>query len=316
VPYHAAKPTIVRGVFYGAEAVFLHLHHEGLRLKTLSLLMLVTPRDAVIANSGIRSLRSIKNVDFELAIYPNSLTKEQEEYYLPRWRRWPFVRILEGSYAYRHADAETIKENGLWGPYELGWRLWDAELPKLDGRYVGTIDADFEVLNSRFIPYMLNEMDRDERIIGYSSDSSPRNIVFDTYSQQYIRLNERNHTWFCIYRREAFTMSRVSQKYFECRAPEMLTPHNISRDAWDDAGWFQKDLKEKGYLFKSLPASFSGDYIHYGAFSNNVKISWANVGLYRIACKVARKYRFGLGSLIAFYVDRDRHRYHRTPKIK
>ena len=159
-------------------------------------------------------------------------------------------------------------------------------------------------------------MDRDHRIIGYSTDSSETSIGFDTYSQQLIRLNERNHTWFCIYRKEAFTLSQVSQRYRECDAQELVASHNISRDVWDDAGWFQKDLKEKDYLFKSLPASFSGDYIHYGAFSNNVKISRKNILLYRIARKIAKKYRFGLGRLIMLCVDRDRQRYHRTPRIK
>jgi hypothetical protein len=286
------------------------------QLKTLSLLMLVTPRDAVIADSGIRSLRLIKDIDFELAIYPNSLTKNQQLFYFPRWREWPFVRILEPAYGYQSVDEETIRKNGLEGPYEPCYQIWDSELPKLDGHYIGTVDADFEILNYRFIPYILKQMDQDNKIIGFSTDSSETALVFDSYSQERIRLNERNHTWFCIYRKEAFTVSKVSHKYFERQDPELAASHNIHRDAWDEGAWFQNDLKLKGYVFKSLPDSFRGDYIHYGEFSHNMMITRANVFFYRIARKLAKRYRFGLGRLIYFAIDRHRGRYYLTPKIR
>src|SRR5262249_33222814 len=109
------------------------------------------------------------------------------------------------------------------------------------------------------------------------TDSSPTNEnYFDAYSKQVIRLNERWHTWCCIYRKETGQhLSEVSSFYFERRSSKG------KRDCFDSYANFQKHLIGKGYQFAVLPSEFRNQFIHYGAFSKNKSITRKNVPLYR-----------------------------------
>ena len=50
---------------------------------------------------------------------------------------------------------------------------------------------------------MVRRLRSEPELIGMSTDYSPTEIVHEPYSGNTIILNERNHTWFCIYKRSA-----------------------------------------------------------------------------------------------------------------
>ncbi len=177
--------------------------------------MIVTPRDAVIADYAIRSYRHIRGLDFTLHVYSNYLLPEQKAYYFPRWESLPFVHIARNP----HHDADIsgigarISDERLEGPFEYCDPIWDRELPVFKTPYVATVDADFEIIRGRFVSLMMRRLRTEPDLVGMSTDYSPTDVVFEPYTGNTIILNERNHTWFCVYRRQAFEVSQVSHAF-------------------------------------------------------------------------------------------------------
>jgi hypothetical protein len=242
--------------------------------------MLVTPRDAVLADYAVRAYRKLYGqVDFRLVVYSNYLLPEQKRYFFPRWQRLPYVEIRRNDH--HDADVEAIKSRvgveRLEGPFEYCDPIWDRELPRLDGSLVATVDADFELLHPRWVPRMLAAFRDEPRLIGFSTDYSPRRVHFESFTGEHIILNERNHTWFCMYRREAFHLAGVSHAYHQ----EIRPDETIRRDAWDSSAFFQKSLRDQGFSFRHLEPRYRKDYIHYGAFSKNTTVTRRTVGVFR-----------------------------------
>jgi hypothetical protein len=247
--------------------------------------MLVTPRDVVLADYAVRSYARIRDVDFELAVYSNYLLPEQKCFYFPRWQRLPFVRVIRNDEQDR--DVETIKgrigEQRLEGPFESCDTIWDRELKRIDTPLVATVDADFEVLRQRFVHAILDGLAAEPGCIAYSTDYTPTSLYYEPYSRENIVLNERNGTWFCVYRREAFALAgHVSHAYYQ----EILPSGPVRRNAWDSCARFQKTLRDQGYALRHLPRRYQKDYIHYGAFSKNTSVTRQNVATFRF-CALA-----------------------------
>src|SRR5688500_10007568 len=97
-------------------------------------------------------------------------------------------------------------------------------------------------------------------------------------------INERWHTWCCIYRRETGRYLRqVSSFYFE----RILATGR--RHAFDSYASLQQHLIQNGYRLEALGPEFQRQFIHYGAFSKNKSITKGNVYLYRrLAISVKR----------------------------
>jgi hypothetical protein len=241
--------------------------------------MPVTERDIFVANYAIRSFSKIKTFPFTLLIYSNYLPRTLKDLYFPKWKRLDFVSIKENN----HHDAQIPRPRGsergqeLEGNYDKCGEIWDRELPKITTPYHATIDADFEILNPRFIDIMLSELDFDPHLIAMSvSYHPPQECAWESFSQDWVRMNERWHTCFCIYKKEALQCD-VSRYYYE----EPM-PGDVKRNIWDEFGYYQRALKEfYGYELKALEDEYQGDYIHYGGFSKNVAINRQNVWMYR-----------------------------------
>jgi hypothetical protein len=242
--------------------------------------MIVTPRDAVIADYAVRSYRKVHGVDFALRVYSNYLLPEQKAYFFPRWERYQFVELVRNP---QH-DADLARINArvsadlLEGPFEYCDPLWDRELRSIDTPLVASVDADFEIFNGRFVNYMLDRLRNEDDLVGFSTDYTPTGVVHEPYNGNTIILNERNHTWFCIYKRMAFERSRVSMAFHR----EMLTEGPIERNCWDSCAYFQTSLRRQGLRFGNLRDRFPRDFIHYGAFSKNTSITRETVGLFRV----------------------------------
>jgi hypothetical protein len=241
--------------------------------------MIVTPRDVVIADYAIRSYAKIRNLRFALRVYSNYLLPEQKEHYFPRWGALPFVEIARNP----HHDADIsdigtrINAERLEGPFEYCDPIWDRELHVLDTEYVATVDADFEILRPRFVHRMMERLRAQPELVAMSTDYSPTGVVYEPYTGNTIVLNERNHTWFCIYKRRAFEVSQVSHAFHR----EMLVGAPVERNCWDSCAYFQKSLRDHGFRLDALNGQFRRDFIHYGAFSKNTTVTRESVATFR-----------------------------------
>ena len=242
--------------------------------------MIVTPRDVVIADYAVRSYAKISGLDFSLLVYSNYLLPEQKAYYFPRWSALPFVEVA----ANPHHDGDIrsingrIKSDSLEGPFEYCDPIWDRELRKLKTPFVATVDADFEILAPRFLTRMMDRLRSEPDLVGFSTDYSATDVVHEPYSGNTIILNERNHTWFCIYKQMAFERSTVSQAFHR----EMLVGAPVERNCWDSCAFFQKSLRDQGLRFDYLHGQHRRDFIHYGAFSKNTSVTRETVRLFRL----------------------------------
>jgi hypothetical protein len=283
--------------------------------------MIVTPRDVVIADYAVRSYAKIKDVDFSLLVYSNYLLPEQKAYYFPRWEALPFVDIARNPHhdADLHGINSRIKSDALEGPFEYCDPLWDRELRKIETPLVATVDADFEILRPRFLGHIMARLGTEPDLVGFSTDYSPTDVVHEPYSGNTIVLNERNHTWFCIYKHMAFERSQVSQAFHR----EMLTGAPVERNCWDSCAYFQKSLRDQGLRFDYLHGMYRRDFIHYGAFSKNTTVTRDTVALFRLFAilenalpwRVARLLRRVRG-LVLPKLENNRYQYVREAPIR
>src|ERR687886_2584990 len=129
--------------------------------------MIVTPRDAVIADYAVRSYARIRNLDFTLLVYSNYLLPDQKAYYFPRWQRLDFVEIAANP---QHDDdlasiRGRIDSDRLEGPFEYCDPIWDRELRKIDSPLVATVDADFELRHGGFVGHMVGRLLADPELV-------------------------------------------------------------------------------------------------------------------------------------------------------
>jgi len=251
----------------------------------LTLFMLVTNRDCVLAHYSILSYRKLWKIydSFVLEVYANCLSAENKARYLDRWRQLPYVSIrdneADGKIARRKGAPFTSPE-GNWFRYDDNCEhydeVWTREHQRARTPFWATVDADFEVLSPDFFPAMMSTLREDPGLAGISTDYGPTYESFDSYSNEEILLNERWHTWCCIYRRDtAKYLSEVSSFYVERKLP------NGRRHAFDSYANVQQHFIRNGYRMASLPVGFQDQFIHYGAFSKNKSITEKNVRVYR-----------------------------------
>lgn len=258
--------------------------------RLITLFMLVTERDCMFADYAIESYGKIFRASerppdhFVLYVYLNCLSQQSKDAYFPRWASYPYVQLFDNAARVEGLDLypgqEIVSPEGIVrrrdDRAENYDELWSSELPTFATPLVATVDADFEVLHPDFYFHLLDALEADGGLVGASTSYSATSREYDTYSRRHLVLHERNHTWFCIYRREAFEQSRVSQFYFEEEDPHGKV------HAYDSAAYFQHDLRvNHGRTFAALPPRFDGSYIHYGAASKNRSITPRNAGLYR-----------------------------------
>jgi hypothetical protein len=262
----------------------------------ITFFMIVTDPDLVIADYSVKSYVKITDLRFTLRIYSNWVSSSLKGRYFPRWRKFSFVEIIEPE---GQTDENKPTDRRLEGPFERCDSIWDRELKKIDTPYHATVDADFEILNPKFLPVMLARLDSDPNLIALSTDYSPTVANhYDSYSNQVICLNERWHTWFCIYKRQALECAVSHAVHVEPRSGP------VRYESWDTSGYFQKALSED-HRFKLdvLNGSFQPCFIHYGAFSKNRDINKRNVWLYRRLQILRKRGLFGHYSGVIGKVD-------------
>lgn len=258
-------------------------------LKSITFFMLVTNRDCMFGDYGVKSFEKIykrlkhsEKQHFKLFIYLNALTPENLNEYAVKWAAYPYVQIFDNTEKIRTKNfvaGETITSpegiervrDDINENYD---ELWTSELPKFNTDYIATVDADFEVLNPEFYFHLLLALQDPDCILA-STSYNETSFCFDSYSDRNMHLHERNHTWFCIYKKEVFELSKRSHFYYE-------EIHDGELHAFDSAAYFQNELRAiPGKKFYHLPNKYQSGFIHYGAGSKNISINKFNISFYR-----------------------------------
>jgi hypothetical protein len=253
----------------------------------LTLFMLVTDRDCVLADFTIRKYRTLWCLtrSFRLRVYANCLSTENKKRYFPQWTKLSYLDLTDneasGRVSRRKGEHFTTPEGVVLryeGNCEHCDEVWTREHRKCRTPFFGTVDADFEILKPDFILAMLDRLSRDDSLVGISTDYSPTvESQFDAYSGRTLTLNERWHTWCCIYKQSvAEYLDEVSSFYFEKPLPSGKV------HAFDSYSHFQHLLTHKyGLRLESLESSYQRHFIHYGAFAKNKSIGLLNIHAYR-----------------------------------
>ena len=257
--------------------------HVTSQTKTITFFMIVTNHDALMADYAIKSYYRLydrkdtpwSGDHFTLLVYANCLDQANRDRYLPAWRRFPFVQVYDNTAKARtmHLKAGDVIVSPEGIPRERDSscenydELWTTELRKIETPYCATVDADFELLDTGFYLAMMNELERDERIIGCSCRYDPDRVVSDSYSGETIQLAERWHTCFCIYKKSAH-LCTVSHFYYQQMLP------NGMRYCYDSAGYFQHHLTHTyGWTLKAVGDEYSHHFIHYGALEESFSLT-------------------------------------------
>ena len=262
----------------------------------ITLFMIVTPRDAVIADYAVSSYAKLRGHDFTLLVYSNYLLPEQKAYFFPRWERFPFVEIARNPH--HDEDLRNINErvlaDSLEGPFEYCDPLWDRELRKHRDAVCRHGRRRFRDLPTALFRFHDAAPQSGPRHGRFSTDWSPTEVVFEPYTGNTIVLNERNHTWFCMYRRMAFERSQVSHAFHR----EMLVGAPVERNCWDSAAYFQKSLRDQGLRFEYLHGKFRSEFIHYGAFSKNTTVTRETVRMFRLFALLEHRLHWRIARLV------------------
>jgi hypothetical protein len=250
----------------------------------ITFFMIVTDPDIGIADYAVKSYSKVQGISFKLRIYSNWVSPHLKERYFPIWRSFNFVEIEENEW---QKDKRSLQGNSLEGPYEKCFTVWDSELKKIQTPYFATVDADFEILDAKFISVMLNHLEKESNVVAMATDYQPRvSELFDSYNDENIAVNERLQTWFCIY----------EQKALECHTShrKLIVPSSPYPEVWDEGGYFQKMLKEEhGYDLSILDQEYQPCFIHYGAFSKNRDVNDNNIFWYRTVNILGKRGLFG-----------------------
>jgi hypothetical protein len=257
----------------------------------ITFFMLVTNRDVSIADYAVKSYKKVHDefkdeLPFVLYIYCNCLKEDIKQKYMSKWSRYDYVQLFdnyEKTQTMNITAGETITSPEGVDRVRDGWcenydELWTSELRKFQTDYIATVDADFEILSPYFISDMMDALESDPQLIGISSDyTAAQPKCYDSYSGRVINLAERWHTWFCIYKREAFDC-KTSHFYYE------EIDSNGKALVFDSAAFFQHRLiSDFGYRLSVVESKYHDNFIHYGAFSKTKSVNEKNIWLYRQA---------------------------------
>ena len=256
--------------------------------KIVTFFMLVTNYDIYIADYSISSYnllylekQSSNFPDFVLHIYANCIS-DSNKFYLKKWEQLPFVLIYDNTKETNNVIFKStdilISPEGIQRPreglFESCDEIWTNQLQKISTKYFATVDADFEILNSRFIIKMIEDLENNINIAVFSTDYDQTKVVFDTYLNENMVLSERWHTWFCIYRKSKYTIERSHYFY---RFPMQ----NGMSFVYDSGAYLQNLIKSNNQMAYLDNYKYQTDFIHYGAFAKNKNLDQKSIKLYR-----------------------------------
>jgi hypothetical protein len=270
--------------------------------------MIVTNRDIFIADASINRFEAVyrkyhDTMPFMLVVYANGLTEKNYEMFCMKWGKLSYVMIKRYVTESKYVPGSVVENFDksatklIEGPYKPGAVIWDEELSKISTPYFCTIDADFEILKPDFVKEMVDLLENDNTLAGISTDFTPTQPYFDTYSNCKITFHQRWNTWCCMYRKD---VNRCKKSHFARKIK-----YSDGEHSHDDTGYFQEQVqKELQLRFDVLDIYWQKDFIHYGAFSKNRDVKgYLPTLLYRKLAQLRKKGVSGSGNIFWKYPD-------------
>jgi hypothetical protein len=268
---------------------------DKMKQQTIIFFMLVTNRDIYLADYAVKSYQKLipvlKNYNWKLVVYLNCIKDNFKDQYAKIWNKLGYVEIIDNMEFVKIEEfipGNFVKSEEGWekiisGKFEPCSVVWTREFRKFKSDYWVTVDADFEILSTDFVVDAFSKFDSNSNLVAVSSDYSDTGYCYDTYSNEYIVLMKRYHTWFCIYKKEV-QKCKTSHFYYQ----EIV--HGL-RLVFDDTAKLQWDLQEQfGYDMQAVGTQYHRSFIHYGAFSkNNTFDTPRKIRVYRRIAILARR---------------------------
>ena len=261
----------------------------------LTFFMIVTgDRDPYIADYAIKSLSLVKNLDFKLIVYSNYVDPRLKKLYFSKWEEIEYVSIIKNNH---HDNFAYVKTDGLEGyqegNYDLPGIIWDIELPKIHSKYIGIIDADFEIFRPNFIYAAYKRLKDNEKLLGISTGYYQGGI---THSKKLpkpligLKVIEKQHwpNYFLIYNRKNIDFNVSTNIRWN------VDKERYEAKLWDTHSYLQEKHIEKGFKMDSLGSKYHNQWIHYGAFAKNTFLDESNIKWYRILRILAHRGVFTL----------------------
>lgn len=255
-------------------------------MKTI-LLMTITPADLPIAKYCLASIIPALSENVHLKLFFNGVRYDLQKNFLDEQNLTENV-FIKSNWAHIQANSTTIKNQvGAFfdplpdvsdfreGVYESCGEVWSRELV-VEKNYdlVGIVDADFEIFSPKLFECFQQYFIEDNKLAFWSVDYSPRRFEYEPYSKTKAWIEERWHTWFCVYRRSALE-KECHFYYLEEQTSEGIIKYDHS------AKLQQKLILEHGFRGRSLEKNRKM-FIHYGAFAKNRSLDGPILYLYRL----------------------------------
>lgn len=250
--------------------------------KKITFFMPVIERGVCLADYCIRSYSKIRNISFTLIVYLNCVGDSIKRKYVHKWRRMGYVEIIESDYK------KSMLAHGA---------ILDIELKKIKSPYIATVDYDFEIIDAKFINYMLERMDNMDKLAAMSVGCTSGGGA--VYRKGKHIMSARWHPYFCIYKQKALEL--VSS--FSHSPRRIPIPGKDYSLFYDVSARIQEALvKTHGLRIEALSRSenkFSFCYIHY------LSIGWrkeyiieSNIRAYRWLRILSQNGFLGRGKII------------------
>jgi hypothetical protein len=257
----------------------------------LMLLMIVTPPDLPIAPYSVKAIIPALSEQIELVIYFNGVdpggqkdlrAKIPSNSYIEYRSNWSSIdknrdqlRREIGTYFKVDASNGNYTSDFRQGIYEACSEVWSRELLNSgDNELVGTIDADFECLDTSWLKSIDSLFEKDTMLAFASVDYSPQSYGYESYSRTNAYLAERYHTWFCVYRRSALDLDNSFFYTEEAYKDSILK--------FDHSAKLQSNLKDLyGFHGAKITEAMRWMFLHYGAFAKNRSLVGWKLKIYR-----------------------------------
>lgn len=295
--------------------------------KSIEFFMIVTNRSIFITDYCVDSYKKVYNTlsgnyIIKLKIYLNCINISKYQKYINKWQQISYVEIVYSKlnikdFEYRDGMYIAIP-TGKTYKYPMEFEeAFDYGYANFESDYFISVDNDFEIFNPQFIREMLNILQRNDNLGLISTSKTNTCKYFDSYSNSTIFLQERNDTWFCIFKKESkvqgISCHPVDQyvnkdnktirfnflngnwyEYIEnCKKEESI------RSVWDGMAFLQDRIRKTFVspiiAITDIFPEFENQFIHYGAFSQNISLNTPfKIWLYR---KVAIRRKIGFYSI-------------------
>lgn len=285
--------------------------------KSIEFFMILTNRTVYLAKYTIKSYLKVfkalsSKYNIKLKVYLNCINIDKYEKEISKWNKYKFIELIHSKN--KNSDFQwteskyILKSNGqiYLHPMERMPEIQDKEYSSFESDYFVTVDDDLEILNPEFIQKMIELMETNPLLGVISTNKTKTHERFDDFSNCKIVAQERNDTWFCMYKKESKVRNmsmELLDKFISDSGKEYIWYPINGVDGWDE--YFEHVLNESGIRYvwdggallqekirENFPSKiialsdvdkeYENQFIHYAAFGKNKSVNTPlKIAIYR-----------------------------------